>query len=96
MKQSFAVQSEQIKADIRIVVEREAADKERKLREKLIQERDREIEMVIQRLESETYSSSSDIAHRYRIEIERLKSEHAEELKEVRYYAKLYNFFIIT
>ena len=70
-------------------MERDAAEKEKKLREKLIEERDREIEMVIQRLESETYSSSSDVAHRYRLEIERLRSDHAEELKQVKLHKKL-------
>ena len=39
--------------------------------------------MVIQRLESETGSNNSDATRRYRMDIERIKSETAEEIKQV-------------
>jgi len=47
-------------------------------------ERDAEIEMVIQRLESETNSSTSDITRQHRMEIEKLKAENADEIKKLR------------
>ena len=46
-------------------------------------ERDAEIEMVIQRLESETNSSTSDITRQHRMEIEKLKAENADEIKRL-------------
>ncbi|RKO94547.1 hypothetical protein BDK51DRAFT_29486 [Blyttiomyces helicus] len=54
------------------------------LKERLVKERDAEIEMVIQRLESETSAGSSEASRRYRIEVEKLKSEMAEEIKQLR------------
>ncbi|KAI8927730.1 hypothetical protein BC831DRAFT_160540 [Entophlyctis helioformis] len=40
--------------------------------------------MVIQRLESESNSSTSDATRKYRMDIERMKSETAEEVKHLR------------
>ncbi|KAI8829668.1 hypothetical protein BC829DRAFT_149125 [Chytridium lagenaria] len=40
--------------------------------------------MIVERLEAETNSSASDISHRYRAEIERLKSEFADEVKQLK------------
>ena len=39
--------------------------------------------MVIQRLESETNSSTSDITRQHRMEIEKLKAENADEIKKL-------------
>nr|KAJ3421398.1 Centrosomal protein of 131 kDa [Polyrhizophydium stewartii] len=52
-------------------------------KEKLIKERDAEIEMVIQRLESENNSSTSDATRKYRMDMERLKANTADEIKHV-------------
>ena len=64
--------------------EQDIIARERSLREKLIQERDSEIELVIQRLESESNTNSSDLVRQHRMEIERLKSSHTEELRQVK------------
>jgi hypothetical protein len=64
-------------------VDAEYRHRETQLREKFIKERDAEIEMVIQRLESEGSLNTTDAAHSHRIEIERLRSEHADEVKQV-------------
>jgi hypothetical protein len=53
-------------------------------REQLVRERDAEIEMVIARLEAETSCSHSDISKRHRGEIERMRRDHAEELRSVK------------
>jgi hypothetical protein len=50
----------------------------------LIEQRDQEIELVIQRLESESGSNNSDAARKYRIDVERIKAETAEEMKQLR------------
>ncbi|ORX48635.1 hypothetical protein BCR36DRAFT_584197 [Piromyces finnis] len=64
--------------------EKELHQKEKIIKEKYMSERDAEIEMVIQRLESETNSSTSDITRQHRIEIEKLKAENADEIKKLR------------
>ncbi len=53
-------------------------------KEKLIKERDAEIEMIIQRLESETNSNQSDVTRRQRMELEKLKADMADEIKNLR------------
>lgn len=53
-------------------------------KEKLIKERDAEIEMIIQRLESETNSNQSDVTRRQRMEMEKLKADMADEIKNLR------------
>jgi hypothetical protein len=63
--------------------EAELHQREEIIKEKLISERDAEIEMVIQRLESETNSSTSDITRQHRMEIEKLKAEKADEIKRL-------------
>jgi TPP-dependent pyruvate/acetoin dehydrogenase alpha subunit len=55
----------------------------------MIEQRDAEIEMVVQRLESESGSNTSDATRRYRMDIERIKSEAADEIKQVRCFLKL-------
>lgn len=57
--------------------------REKAFREQLIQERDAEIEVIIDRLERESGSSTSDATRRYRMDIERIKAETATEIKEV-------------
>ena len=57
--------------------------REKAFRDQIIQERDAEIEVVIERLERETGSSNSDATRRYRMDIERIKTETAAEMKEV-------------
>ena len=57
--------------------------REKAFRDQIIQERDSEIEVVIERLERETGSSNSDATRRYRMDIERIKTETAAEMKEV-------------
>ncbi|KAI9017173.1 hypothetical protein BC832DRAFT_10359 [Gaertneriomyces semiglobifer] len=64
--------------------ETEMRNREKVFKEKLIRERDAELEMVIQRLESETSSNSSEVSRRYRMEIEKLKAEAAEQVKQLR------------
>ena len=46
-------------------------------------DRDRELEMIVDRLEAETNSNTSDVSRRYRMDIERLKASMAEEIKDV-------------
>lgn len=71
------------KNQVRAVFEQEFREKEKQLREKLVKDRDHEIEMVIDRLEQETYSNSSDLTRKHRQEFDRLKREHAKEIQQV-------------
>ncbi|KAJ3083903.1 Centrosomal protein of 131 kDa [Rhizoclosmatium hyalinum] len=47
------------------------------------EERDEELEIIVQRLECETNSSSGDIHKRYQLQIEKLKSDIADETKQL-------------
>ncbi len=74
----------QLKVQMMATAEYDLQVKERAIKERLMKERDAEIEMVIQRLESETFSNSNDTHRRHRQEVERLRQEHAREIKQVR------------
>ncbi|KAI9225031.1 hypothetical protein BC828DRAFT_401725 [Blastocladiella britannica] len=63
-------------------VEADIRTREREFKEMLLRERDREIEQVIVRLEQESGSSSSEAERRHRTEVEALRAQHAEELKQ--------------
>ncbi|KAJ3077106.1 hypothetical protein HDU98_008542 [Podochytrium sp. JEL0797] len=56
---------------------------EKQLKEKLLQERDAELELIVERLECETNSSSGDIHKRYQLQIEKLKSDMSDETKQL-------------
>lgn len=77
------IEKEELKRNIESQFRRDFLDRETELRASLIKERDLEIEMVVRKLESETYSNSSDIHQKHRLEIERLNREHSDELKTV-------------
>lgn len=53
-------------------------------KEKLVAERDAEIEMIISRLTSEGSADTSDLERRHRMEIERLKTESANNIRDLR------------
>ena len=63
--------------------EAQTRSRDKLLREQLIAQRDQEIEQVIIRLESESGSNSSESSRRYRMDIERIKSDTAMEIKDV-------------
>jgi hypothetical protein len=83
LKERLAVEKEEWQSSYMKKVEAQMRSREKTFREQLIQQRDAEIEMVIQRLESESGSSTSDATRRYRMDIERIKAETADEIKEV-------------
>jgi hypothetical protein len=70
--------------------------REKAFRDQIIQERDSEIEVVIERLERETGSSNSDATRRYRMDIERIKTETAAEMKEVYSGRNSYVYFFLA
>ncbi|KAJ3070702.1 Centrosomal protein of 131 kDa [Quaeritorhiza haematococci] len=80
----FAIEKEEWQAHYMAKQEMEIRNREKLFKEKLLKERDTEIEMVIQRLESETNSNASDITRRHRMEVEKLRAEMAEEVKQLR------------
>ncbi|KAL3896278.1 MAG: hypothetical protein SGCHY_004174 [Lobulomycetales sp.] len=53
-------------------------------KEKMIQERDAEIELIITRLSSEGSADTSDLERRHRMEVERLKTESANTVRDLR------------
>ncbi|KAI8613879.1 hypothetical protein BC830DRAFT_430154 [Chytriomyces sp. MP71] len=57
---------------------------EKQLKDRLLKERDDELELIVQRIECETSSTSGDIHKRYQSQIEKLKGEMAEEAKQVK------------
>jgi phosphoribosylformylglycinamidine (FGAM) synthase PurS component len=55
------------------------------LKERLLKERDEELELIVQRLECESSSSSGDVHKRYQIQIEKLKNQTNDEIKQVKH-----------
>ncbi|KAJ3269353.1 Centrosomal protein of 131 kDa [Terramyces sp. JEL0728] len=84
LREKFQIEKEEWQANYMKKVEVSVRAREKQFKDQLIQQRDAEIEMVIQRLESETGSNNSDATRRYRMDIERIKSETAEEIKQLR------------
>ncbi|KAJ3367512.1 hypothetical protein HDU91_001346 [Kappamyces sp. JEL0680] len=84
LREKLTLEKEEWQGNYMKKVESQMRQREKAFREQLIQQRDAEIEMVIQRLESESGSSTSDATRRYRMDIERIKAETADEIKEVR------------
>ncbi|KAJ3054350.1 Centrosomal protein of 131 kDa [Rhizophlyctis rosea] len=84
LREKFNIEKEEWQTQFMAKQENEMRNREKSFKEKLIKERDTEIEMIIQRLELETSSNSSDATRRYRMEVEKLKAEMAEEVKQLR------------
>ncbi|KAJ3336674.1 Centrosomal protein of 131 kDa [Gonapodya sp. JEL0774] len=84
LKERMVVEKEEWQERYMNKVETEMRAREKLFKEKLIQERDAEIELVIQRIESESSSNSSESTRRQRLEMERFRAENAEEVKQVR------------
>ncbi|KNE59389.1 hypothetical protein AMAG_03673 [Allomyces macrogynus ATCC 38327] len=57
--------------------------RERALKDALVRERDAEIEKIIMRLETESGSSASEAAQRHRADVERLRAQHADEVRQL-------------
>ena len=83
MKTNLETQKEEWQALVLKKTENQVRAREKAFREQVIRERDAEIEVVIDRLERESGSSNSDATRRYRMDIERIKAETANEIKEV-------------
>jgi hypothetical protein len=71
-------------------------DHKKIFKEKLLADRDREIEEIIEKLEAETNSSATDIARKYRLEIEKVKATMSEEIKQVLLYLVLNYRFVMN
>lgn len=84
LQESHNLQLQQFQTQFTANQEAIMLSREKKFKEKLIKERDMEIELIINRLESETNSSDSDIQRRHRMEVEKLKSEFANSVCELR------------
>ncbi|KAJ3041961.1 Centrosomal protein of 131 kDa [Rhizophlyctis rosea] len=84
LRERLTIEKEEWQSHFIAKQEAEMRNREKRFKEKLIKERDAEIEMIIQRLEVETSSNSSDATRRYRMEVEKLKSEMADEVKQLR------------
>jgi len=83
LEERLELEKEEWQAQIISKMQLESHNRERQLRAKLIEERDAEIEMVIQRLEMESSTSSSDLSRQHRADVERLKAEHQSEMRQV-------------
>ncbi|KAJ3132574.1 Centrosomal protein of 131 kDa [Geranomyces variabilis] len=84
LREKLAIEKEEWAAQYMARVEVDMRNREKAFKEKLVAERDAEIEMVVQRLESETSCNSSESTRRYRMEVERLRAETADEVKQLR------------
>ncbi|KAL2916768.1 hypothetical protein HK105_203547 [Polyrhizophydium stewartii] len=84
LRERMQVEKEEWQTHYMKKTEADIRAKEKLFKEKLIKERDAEIEMVIQRLESENNSSTSDATRKYRMDMERLKANTADEIKHLR------------
>lgn len=83
-RQQLQIEKEEWQANYMKKTEAQNRTREKEFREQLIQQRDQEIEIIIQRLESETGSNTSDATRKYRMDVERIKGEAAEEIKQLR------------
>ncbi|KAJ3414955.1 Centrosomal protein of 131 kDa [Chytridiales sp. JEL 0842] len=83
LKEKWGYEREEWQSQFIARQEVEMKKKYETLKEQLIKERDAELEEVIARLESETNSNASDIHRQYRINIERIKADAAEEIKQL-------------
>ncbi|KAL7750185.1 hypothetical protein RI367_004358 [Sorochytrium milnesiophthora] len=83
-RERLVIEKEEWQAQYTARVETDIRQKERVFKETLLRERDAELETIISRLESESSMSHSDIAKRHRGEIEQLKADHADEVKQLR------------
>lgn len=84
LRERLSIEKEEWQANYMKKLEVQVKQREKDLKEKLVKERDDEIEMVIQRLESETNSSQSDVSRSYRMEIQRLKTESCQQMKQLK------------
>ncbi|TPX58588.1 hypothetical protein PhCBS80983_g03012 [Powellomyces hirtus] len=84
LREKLAVEKEEWQTHYMAKQEVEMRNREKAFKEKLVRERDAEIEMIVQRLESETSCNSSEATRRYRMEVERLRAETADEVKQLR------------
>ncbi|KAJ3195873.1 Centrosomal protein of 131 kDa [Irineochytrium annulatum] len=84
LKERLAIEKEEWQTNFMVKCEAEMRNREKQFRDKLVKERDAELEMIVQRLESETDSSASDIHRRHRIEVEKIRSDAADEIKQLR------------
>lgn len=85
LKEQFVIEKQGWQQTYMSKVESQQRNREKILREQLIKQRDQEIEAVIERLESETGSNNSDATRRYRMDVERIKAEAADEVKQVKH-----------
>ena len=84
LREKLSVEKEEWQSHYMKKIESDIRAKEKQFKDKLIKERDAEIEMVIQRLESETNSNTSDATRKFRMDVEKIKAEAAEEMKHLR------------
>jgi hypothetical protein len=83
LKDQFIIEKQEWQQSYIKKVETQQRQRDKLFREQLIKQRDEEIEAVIDRLESESGSNNSDATRKYRMDVERIKAESAEEIKEV-------------
>ncbi|KAJ3202161.1 hypothetical protein HDU67_000755 [Dinochytrium kinnereticum] len=83
-RERCAVEKEEWMGRMMVKFEGEMKERDKQLREKLLKERDAELEMIIERLEADTNSNAGDLTKRHRVEIEKLKSEFNEEVKQLK------------
>ncbi|KAJ3032039.1 UNVERIFIED_CONTAM: hypothetical protein HDU68_008072 [Siphonaria sp. JEL0065] len=83
LREQLSVEKEQWQDRFIKKQEAEVRSWEKQLKEKLIKERDDELELIVERLECETNSSSGDIHKRYQLQIEKLKSDINDETKQL-------------
>lgn len=89
LKEQFVIEKQEWQQTYMTKVESQQRNRDKLFREQLIKQRDQEIEAVIERLESESGSNNSDATRKYRMDVERIKAETADEIKQVRVPVKL-------
>lgn len=84
LREKMQIEKEEWQGAYMRKIEEQVRIREKAFKEKLLKERDSEIEMVIQRLESETDSNQTDNSRGFRMEIQRLKTQHSQNVKELK------------
>jgi hypothetical protein len=84
LRERLGIEKEEWQGAFMRKIEEQVKQREKALKEKLVRERDVEIEMVIQRLECESDSNQTDASRGFRLEIQRLKTQNAQQVKELK------------
>lgn len=84
LREKLAVEKEEWQGMYMKKLEDQMKIREKSLKDRLVKERDAEIELVIMRLETETDLNHTDASRSARFEIQKIKAENANQIKDIK------------